>query len=283
MAKIEDFNTGQTPVWCPGCGNFGILMAVRSALAELNIKRENTLIVSGIGCSDKYNQYVNTYAFESIHGRILPVAMGARLANYNLKVVCIGGDGDGYGIGMCHFVHAARRNLNLTYIVCDNQIYGLTTGQTSPTSDKGFKTKSTPNGNIEMPVNPLTIALSAGATYVARGFAGDVATLKELIKGGIQHNGFAVIDVFQPCVTFNYKNTYEWFNAKLYKLGEDHDTSSKEMAFKRANESEKLPIGLFYKEDKPTYEDEALPAKAKPLVEQDISNVNVDDLMDELM
>jgi 2-oxoglutarate ferredoxin oxidoreductase subunit beta len=185
--KPEDYNTGQTPVWCPGCGNFGILMAVRQALAELEMPKYDTVVVSGIGCSDKYHQYIDTYGFQSIHGRILPIAMGIRLANHKLKVIAIGGDGDGYGIGMCHFIHAMRRNLDVTYIVCNNQIYGLTTGQTSPTSEKGFETKSTPNGNIEMPVNPIALALSAGATFIARGFAGDVNHLKDLIKNGLQH------------------------------------------------------------------------------------------------
>src|SRR3989344_5947277 len=270
MARPEDFNTPMTPVWCPGCGNFGILMAVKQAMAEAGIKNHEAVVVSGIGCSDKYNQYINTYGFESIHGRILPVAMGIRLANHKLKVIAIGGDGDGYGIGMCHFIHAMRRNLDITYIVCDNQIYGLTTGQTSPTSDKGFKTKSTPEGNIEMPINPLVLALSSGATYIARGFAGDVPHLKNLIIEGIKHKGFSLIDVFQPCVTFNYKNTYEWFSRKTYKLEKNgHNPASREAAFKKAFEEDRLPLGIFYVEHKQTYEDEVAQIKEKPLVEHD--------------
>lgn len=283
MPKQEDFNTNQVPVWCPGCGNFGILMAVKKALAELGLKRENTVIVSGIGCSDKYHQYINTYGFESVHGRILPVAMGIRLANHNLNVVAIGGDGDGYGIGMCHFVHAMRRNLNMTYIVCNNQIYGLTTGQTSPTSSKGFKTKSTPFGSIEMPVNPIAIALASGATYIARGFAGDVEHLKNLIINGVKHKGFSLIDVFQPCVSFNHKNTYQWFNERIYKLESHYNPRNKEAAFKKANESEKLPIGLFYAEERPSYEEEVEQIKKRPLVKQNISNIDISDLMDELI
>lgn len=279
--KPEDYNTPQELVWCSGCGNYGILMAVKQAFAELNLEKHNTVVVSGIGCSDKYHQYLDTYGFESIHGRVLPVAMGIRLANHNLKVIGIGGDGDGYGIGMCHLIHAMRRNLDVTYLVCNNQIYGLTTGQTSPTSEKGFKTKSTPNGNIEIPVNPIALALSAGATFIARGFAGDVDHLKELIKQGINHKGFALIDIFQPCVTFNHKNTYEWFNQNLYKLEKEYNPKDKNKAFSKANEIEKLPIGVFYREDKPTYEDEVEQIKEKALVEQDITNIQVDDLMEE--
>ena len=273
-----------TPVWCPGCGNFGILMAVKQAMAEAGIKNHEAVVVSGIGCSDKYNQYINTYGFESIHGRILPVAMGIRLANHKLKVIAIGGDGDGYGIGMCHFIHAMRRNLDITYIVCDNQIYGLTTGQTSPTSDKGFRTKSTPEGNIESPVRPLALALATGATYIARGFAGDVSHLKSLIVEGIKHKGFSLIDVFQPCVTFNHRNTYEWFNQRVYKLDrKNHNPKSREEAMRKAEEDQKLPIGLFFSEDKLTYEDEVGQIKEKALVKHDISDVDIDDLIDELM
>src|SRR3989344_2254482 len=282
MARPEDFNTPMTPVWCPGCGNFGILMAVKNAFAEMGLDPKNTVVVSGIGCSDKYHQYLNTYGFESIHGRILPVAMGIRLANHKLKVIAIGGDGDGYGIGMCHFIHAMRRNLDITYIVCDNQIYGLTTGQTSPTSDKGFRTKSTPEGNIESPVRPLALALATGATYIARGFAGDVSHLKSLIVEGIKHKGFSLIDVFQPCVTFNHRNTYEWFNQRVYKLDrKNHNPKSREEAMRKAEEDQKLPIGLFFSEDKLTYEDEVGQIKEKALVKHDISDVDIDDLMDE--
>ncbi|MBD3313542.1 2-oxoacid ferredoxin oxidoreductase [Candidatus Woesearchaeota archaeon] len=279
--KPEDYNTQNKPVWCPGCGNFGILMAVKQAFAKADLKKKETVVVNGIGCSDKYHQYIDTYGFESIHGRILPVAMGLRLANHKLKVVCIGGDGDGYGIGMCHFIHAMRRNLDVTYIVCNNQIYGLTTGQTSPTSEKGFETKSTPNGNIEPPVNPIALALASGATFIARGFAGEVPYLRDLIIEGLNHKGFSLIDVFQPCVTFNHKNTYEWFNDKLYKL-EDHDPKDRDAAVAKASETDKLPIGIFYREEKPTYEDEIEQISRKPLVEQDISGVKMDDLLDEL-
>jgi 2-oxoglutarate ferredoxin oxidoreductase subunit beta len=283
--RQEDYNTPNKPVWCPGCGNFGILMAVKQAFAGLGLPKHGTVVVSGVGCSDKYHQYLDTVGFESIHGRILPVAMGIRLANHSLKVIGIGGDGDGYGIGMCHFIHAMRRNLDITYIVCNNQIYGLTTGQTSPTSEKGFKTKSTPSGNLEPPVNPIALALASGATFIARGFAGDVPHMKRLIEEGIKHKGFALIDMFQPCVTFNHKNTYDWFKEKVYKLEDDENYNSEDWnaASAKAGESERLPLGIFYRSKRPTYEEQVEQIREKPLVERDISNVDVSGLVNELM
>jgi 2-oxoglutarate/2-oxoacid ferredoxin oxidoreductase subunit beta len=282
MSKFEDFNTPQKPVWCPGCGNFGILMAVKKALVKLGLKNHEVVIVSGIGCSDKYHQYINTYGMESIHGRILPVAMGIKLANNSLTVIGIGGDGDGYGIGTAHFVHAMRRNLNVTYIVCDNQIYGLTTGQASPTTGINHKTKTTPFGNVEQPINPLSLAISSGATFVARGFAGDVEQLSDLIVKGVKHKGFSLIDVFQPCVTFNHINTYEWFNKKTYKL-EKHESGKIEKAIKKALQTEKLGLGVFYETKRKTYEEQVFEIKKKPLVKQSISNIKINDLMDELI
>ncbi len=280
--KPEDYTTKEELVWCPGCGNYSILIALKQALAELNCKKEDVVIVSGIGCSGKYFQYVDTYGIESIHGRALPVAMGIKLANNNLKVIVIGGDGDGYGIGMAHFVHHMRRNIDLTYIVCDNQIYGLTTGQTSPTSNLGVKTKSTPRGNIEEPVNPLGIALSSGATYIARGFSAEIDHLKNLIKGAIMHRGFSFVDIFQPCVTFNKHNTYKWFQERVYKLEENgYDPTTEDDAFRHAIDLKKLAIGLFYIEEKPPYDSLLPQIFKKPLVEQKISNVNIKDLLKE--
>lgn len=262
--------------WCLGCGNFALNSAVKSALAELDIPQHNTVICSGIGCSGKSPHYVNTYGFESIHGRSLPVASAVKLANTKLTVIAEGGDGDGYGIGVQHFIHIMRRNYDLTYIVHDNEIYGLTTGQASPTSVMGMKTKTTPWGVIETPFNPISTAINGGATYVARTFAGDLQHMKEMIKGAIKHKGFSHVDVFQPCVTFNKLNTYEWFRKRVYKLEESgHDTSDKKAAFEKANEDletkyEKVPIGLFYKEERPTYESELPQLKDKPLVEKEL-------------
>ncbi|MDD5340398.1 MAG: thiamine pyrophosphate-dependent enzyme, partial [Candidatus ainarchaeum sp.] len=199
--QLADFNVKERSQWCPGCGNFAIVAAIKGALHELDIPTHQTVISSGIGCSSKLPHYVDTYGFEGLHGRTLPVASGIKLANHKLNVIAVGGDGDGYGIGAGHFIHIMRRNYDLVYMVHDNQIYGLTTGQASPTSQLGMKTKTTPYGVVEMPFNPVATAIGGGATFVARVFAGDMAHMKETIKQAIAHKGFALIDVFQPCVT----------------------------------------------------------------------------------
>lgn len=277
MAKPEEFNTPYFPTWCPGCGNFGIWNGLKKALSELELAPKDVAIVYGIGCSGNMNNFINTYAFHAIHGRTLPVATGIKLANHKLQVIAVAGDGDSYGIGIAHFVHAMRRNLNLTHIVHNNMVYGLTTGQTSPTSGRGFVTKSTPRGVIEEAVNPLALAISAGATFIARGFAGDMLGLTELLKEAIQHQGFSLVDVFQPCVTFNHVNTYQWYKKRLYKLEEEgYKPDDKYQAFSKSQEwGERIPIGIFYQESRKTYEDE-LPALAQsPLVEQDIEDIDI--------
>jgi len=276
---IKDLDVKEKIQWCPGCGNHALISSLKGAIAELNLPQHDTVIASGIGCSSKLPHYVNTYGFEGIHGRPLPVASAIKLANTKLTVIAVGGDGDGYGIGVQHFVHIMRRNYNLTYIVHDNQIYGLTTGQASPTSQLGMKTKTTPWGVIEEPFKPLAVAINGGATFVARGYAGDPVHLKELFKQAIQHQGFAFVDVFQPCVTFNKLNTYPWFQERVYKL-EDHDVTDRWAALKKAYEDseteyKKVPIGVFYKVDKPTYESQLPQIKKKTLVEQDIENIDI--------
>ena len=255
-----DYN-GLTPAWCPGCGNFGILAAVKKALVELNLDPHDVLLVSGIGQAGKLPHYTKGNVFNSLHGRPVPPAIGAKLANKELTVIAISGDGDGYGEGGNHFVHAARRNHDITYLVHNNQIYGLTKGQTSPTSDMGFVTKTTPQG-APPPINPMTLAIAAGATFVARAFAGDIDYLSQIIKQGINHHGFALIDILQPCVSFNHKNTYQWYKERVYKLEqeENYNPSDKTAAFKKAQEwGEHIPIGVFFREDRPTYES-AFPA-----------------------
>src|SRR5438093_654211 len=204
------------PDWCPGCGDFSVLAALQTALFELELQPNQACVISGIGCSSNLPGYINTYGMHTLHGRALAVATGVRLGNHELKVICTGGDGDGFGIGGNHFVHTMRRNVDLTYIVMDNQIYGLTTGQCSPTSVKGMKTKSTPHGSVENPINPIPMAIVGGATYVARGFSGKQKHLVELLKGAILHKGFSLVDVFSPCVTYNKDNTYQWFNPRGY-------------------------------------------------------------------
>src|SRR5437667_132912 len=209
------------PDWCPGCGDFGVLAAVQKALVELRIQPHNVVTISGIGCSSNFPGFINTYGMHTLHGRALAVATGVKMSNHHLTVMVTGGDGDGFGIGGNHFVHTMRRNVDLLYIVMDNQIYGLTTGQTSPTSRIGMKTKSMPFGNIEAPVNPMAMALAAGATFVARGYSAEQKHLTELIKQGIEHKGFSFLDVFSPCVTYNHDNTYQWFKPRVKKLEDD--------------------------------------------------------------
>lgn len=240
-----DFNTGQKPLWCPGCGNFGIWNSIKKALSEAGIEAHKLALVSGIGCSGKMVNHVKAYGFHGLHGRTLPVATGIRLANSQLKVLVNGGDGDGYGMGAGHLVHAMRRNIDITYIVHDNRVYGLTTGQASPTNEVGTPTKSTPFGVIDGPLNPMTMAIEGGATYVARGFAGDSEQLAELIIGGLNHNGFALIDVLQPCVTFGGKFQYDYYQERVFKI-ENHNPEDREAALKLAQTFDKIPLGLLY-------------------------------------
>ncbi|MEZ0346089.1 MAG: thiamine pyrophosphate-dependent enzyme [Infirmifilum sp.] len=261
---IELYEVPRRPVWCPGCGNYGILLALRKALAELKLQPEDVVIVTGIGCHGRISDYMRTNGFHTIHGRVLPVATGIKLANPKLTVIGHSGDGDAYAIGLGHLPHAARRNVDITLIVHNNMIFGLTTGQVTPTTPKGVKTRSTPFGNPENPLNPILLALASGATFVARGFSAEIDHLKELIKAGISHRGFAFIDVLQPCVTFF--NTYSALRQKIYKLEEaGHDPSNFEAAMRLAmQQDDKIPIGLFYRREAPTLEDEFTHAMNPP-------------------
>jgi 2-oxoglutarate/2-oxoacid ferredoxin oxidoreductase subunit beta len=246
---LADYKTPEESWWCPGCGDFGVLAALQKALLDLQVPPEDVAIVAGIGCSGKIGNYVNSYNVHVTHGRTMPAALGLKLANRELTVIAAGGDGDGYAIGMGHFMHAVRRNPDITYIVMDNQIYGLTTGQTSPTSRIGMKTKSMPFGNIEAPVNPISLALAAGATFVARGFSAEQKHLTELIKQGIQHKGFSFLDVFSPCVTYNHDNTFQWFRPRVRKLENDpaHDPTDWMAAMgKSLLWGDEIPIGRFF-------------------------------------
>ncbi len=285
MVRMIDINTIDKPNWCPGCGDFGILLALKNAIVELNIEPENIAIISGIGCSGKVPHWIRTYGLHGIHGRVLPVASAVRLSNHELTVFGVGGDGDGYGIGMCHFIHAMRRNIDMTYIVHNNMIYGLTTGQTSPTSEKGMRTKSTPSGVIEVPVNPIALAISTGATFVARSFAGDVKHLQKTIVDAVKHRGFSLIDVFQPCVSFNHVNTYDWYKQRIYDLeASGHNAGDKMAAFVKSQEwGEHIPIGVFYRVQSPTYEDELPQIKEMPLVKQAIDKVDISGLMEDFV
>jgi 2-oxoglutarate ferredoxin oxidoreductase subunit beta len=255
MESPNYYKSNIKPTWCPGCGDFGVLTATIRSFAELGWAREDIVAVSGIGCSSRFPFFLQTYGFHSIHGRALPVATGIKTARPDLHVVAYGGDGDGFAIGAGHFLHAARRNVDIAYIVMDNHIYGLTKGQTSPTSGLDFKTKSTPYGNVEFPVHPLVTALACGATYVARGLASDPKHLKELFMGAMTHRGFAMVDVLSPCVTYNKVDTFKSFKENSCPVPDDHDTSNLLHALKLALDAERHYTGLIYKEEKPTVGD----------------------------
>lgn len=276
VLTMKELTTEQLPSWCGGCGDFNILFGLKSALVDLQIPAEDVVIVTGIGCGSKTNHFVKTYGFEGLHGRPLPVATGAKLANKDLNVIVVAGDGDSYGIGGNHLIHAMRRNLDITMIVQNNEVYGLTKGQYSPTSPPGFKTPSTPSGSVESPVNPLALALTMGGSYIARGFSYEVMHLKKLIAEGIKHKGFSLIDVFQPCSTYNRVNTIAWYKEHLYKLEDQgHNPADREAAWKKALEwGDKIPIGLFLKEERPTYEDVYVPSQI-PVVKQDLRNIDI--------
>ena len=252
--KPKDFKGNVDPDWCAGCGDFGVLSCLQKASAELGLQPHQMLIVSGIGCSSNFPGYFNAYGMHTLHGRALAVATGAQLANHELTVVVTGGDGDGYGIGGNHFTHTARRNVDLTYVVMNNQIYGLTTGQVSPTSCEGMKTKSTPFGSVETPVNPITAAIMNGATFVARAFSGDGKHVIELMKKAIEHKGFALLDIFSPCVTFNHDNDYPFFRERIKKLeDEGHDVRDWKSACEKALVwGDTIYTGLFLQKDAPT-------------------------------
>src|SRR5437879_5363916 len=271
---IADLKGKVDPDWCPGCGDFGVLAAVQKALVELQIPNHNVVAISGIGCSSNLPGFINTYGMHTLHGRALAVATGVKLANHELTVLVTGGDGDGFGIGGNHFVHTMRRNVDLLYIVMDNQIYGLTTGQTSPTSRLGMKTKSMPFGSVEAPVNPISLALAAGATFVARGFSAEQKHLTELIKQGIQHKGFSFLDVFSPCVTYKHDNTYQWFRPRVKKLEDDpaHDPADWMAAMGNALLwDEQIPIGkLLERNDVPTLHASEPVTNDGPLVQRDL-------------
>jgi 2-oxoglutarate ferredoxin oxidoreductase subunit beta len=243
----KDFK-GVDPDWCPGCGHFGVLNSIQRAYADVGLQPHEVVTVSGIGCSSNAPGYINTYGMHTLHGRALPFATGVKMANHELTVIATGGDGDGYGIGAGHFTHAARRNVDITYVVMNNQVYGLTTGQMSPTSRPGLTTKSTPFGSIEYPYNPITAAIMNGATYVARGYSGDIRGTTKLIADGIRHKGFSIIDIHSPCVTFNMDNTHDFFKQRIKKLGEvDHDASDWKAACEYAMEwGDTIYTGLFF-------------------------------------
>ena len=277
--KVFDMNDIDI-AWCPGCGNFPILKTLKHALAGLQIKPADLVLVSGIGQAAKIPHYLKTNVFNGLHGRALPAAMAIKAANPALTVIAESGDGDMYGEGGNHFIHTIRRNPNITNIVHNNMVYGLTKGQASPTSQKGFVTPVQVSGVFLEPFNPLAVAIALDASFVARAFAGDVEQTAEVLKKAIEHKGYALVDIFQPCVTFNRLNTVKWFKEHTYYL-EDHDPSDRQKAFEKAIETEKLPLGIFYmspqkpafEENTGIYEEKQIPLYERELDKEQLSNL----------
>ncbi|HEY5600585.1 MAG TPA: thiamine pyrophosphate-dependent enzyme [Patescibacteria group bacterium] len=300
-----DFNTTNTPTWCPGCGDFGMWASLKEALIKLGITPDSALVVYGIGCHGHMINFLKIYGFQGLHGRPLPVAAGVRLVNPDLNVFVVSGDGDCYGEGMGHFIAAARANYNLTLIVHNNQVYGLTTGQTAPTTDQGTKTKSTPLGVIDFPVNPIALAINCEANFVARGFAGDIPHLADLIVQANQHPGFSLVDVLQPCVTYDKVHTYPWYRERIYKLEDKslpaltsrmtgrqgYDPTNFEQAILKAWEwppkagidtatVDQIPIGVLFKQNRPTFESQLPQLDNGPLAGLNLTKTLIDDLIE---
>jgi 2-oxoglutarate ferredoxin oxidoreductase subunit beta len=282
MVTVKDY-AGIEPTWCKGCSNFQILKSLNQALVNLGIEPHQVLLVSGIGDAGKLPHYSKGNIFHALHGRHIPVAIGARLAYPELKVLAIGGDGDTYGEGVNHLIHALRRNFEITCLVHNNQVYGLTKGQASPTSDPGFETTTTPQG-AGPAINPIALAIGSGASFVSRGFAGDSEHLTDLLQQAITFPGFALVDILQPCISFNPKNTFKWFRERVYRIDEDggHDPTDKKAALDKSSEwEERIPIGVIYREEKPLFEWHILEKGDTPLVKQEISTEPAEKLLGE--
>lgn len=281
MSTIESFK-GQTPAWCPGCGNFAILKTFKEAMVELNIEPHKLMVVSGIGQAAKFPHYTKCNTFNGLHGRSLPAATGIRLANHAMRVIAISGDGDCYGEGGNHLMAAMRRNINVKLFVHDNQIYGLTKGQPSPTTGEGMVTKNMPFGVISEPFNPMALAVALDCSFAARGFAGDTEHLKGLMKEAINHDGFALLDILQPCVTFNEVNTYEWYRKRVYRLEADYNPEDRKAAFDKALEwGDRIPLGVIFRSHRPTFEGRLPMLAEKPLVRQEFNPKKIEQTMKE--
>lgn len=261
-----------TPTWCKGCGLFGVFEALKRAAASLDLEPEDLVLVTGIGCHGRLNNYFRAYGFHGLHGRTMPVATGIKLTNPVLQVVAVSGDGDAYSIGLGHFLHALRKNVGLTYIVVDNRIYALTQGQASPTTEFGSITLSTPFGSKDFPIDGPALALAAGGTFIARGFSGEAAHLASLIERGMRHDGFALIDILSPCVTHNKVNSYDWYRKHILHVENipEFNPRDKAKAWDALRSPEKIAIGLIYEEDKPSFEELVLPDRNKPIASLDL-------------
>jgi len=268
MVTSENYK-GQVPAWCPGCGNFPILNAFKEVMVELGLEPHQFTVVSGIGQAAKLPHYTKCNTFNGLHGRTLPVATGIRLANHKMPVIAVTGDGDCYGEGGNHLMAAMRRNINVKLFVHDNQIYGLTKGQPSPTTGEGTVTKNTPHGVISEQFNPMSLAVALDCSFAARGFAADTDHLKSLMKEAIKHTGFALVDILQPCVTYNKVNTYEWYRQRVYHIEPGYDPEDRKAAFIKAIEwGDRIPIGVIYRNSRPTFEERVPMIVDKPLVHQ---------------
>jgi len=258
MATVQDFKSAK-PKWCLACGDFAVVAGLTNALVGLGLEPQDVVCVTGIGCSGKLSQYVGSYGLHSLHGRSIPTATGVKMANRDLTVIAAGGDGDGYGLGLSHFIHAVRRNVDITYMVMDNQVYGLTTGQASPTSAPGMKTKTSPTGVVEWPIRPLELALMSGCGFVAQAFAGNRKQMEAIMAKAIQHKGFSLVNIFSPCVTFNKINTYAWYKEvqRDLDLEPDYDPTDRAAALAAASDQDKPAVGVLYwdKELRAPFED----------------------------
>ncbi|PIU03975.1 2-oxoacid ferredoxin oxidoreductase [Candidatus Shapirobacteria bacterium CG08_land_8_20_14_0_20_39_18] len=270
MSNPEEFNR-YTPTWCPGCGSWIIFASLKSALVKMGFDPSSVFLTFDIGCSSNMGDFLNGYALHGLHGRAIPTAIGMKLANHKMPVIAVMGDGGCYGEGGNHLLHACRGNHDITVLVFDNGVYGLTTGQVAPTAKKGFKSKSTPAGVIETPINPLSLTISQGATFVAQGFAGNQSQLAELIGKGIAHKGFSLINILQPCVSFNPTRSFDYYKEKTYLLPESYNAGDFRKALDEVEESvlqEKFPLGVIYETEKPVFTDGLIQLADKTLVDK---------------
>lgn len=283
MTTLGELKTTCDPNWCPGCGNLPLWAAFKNAAVEKDWNNKNSALVAGIGCHGHILNFTKLTSFEGLHGRPLPVATGIKMANHMLNVFVFTGDGDCLGEGGNHFIHSARRNHDVNVFLHDNALYALTTGQTSPATPHGYKSKSTPQGNPDNPINPLAVSIAAGATFVARAYAGDINHVKEMMIRAAEHRGFALLDILQPCTTFNKLFTHEFFQANTYHLPDDYDPTDKMAAFTKAQEfgEKQVPLGVFYKEDKPTYESLLPQLEEMPLIAHKIVRTGAKELFKE--
>lgn len=273
MATIKDYR-GDVSTWCPGCGHFSVMAGIQKAAINLGLEPHELAIITGIGCSGKVSEYTRSFGFHTLHGRSLPVAQGVKMANPNMKVIAAGGDGDGYGIGVGHFTHAVRRNIDMTYVVMDNQIYGLTKGQTSPRSAHNFVTKTTSKGNKEYPMDPLSMAIANNVTFVAQGFSGDIKGMTEIIKKAMEHKGFSLVNIFSPCVTFNKVNTYDYFKENIVEVPEPFTSRDEAIGFIKENNG--IVTGILYQEERDDFQ-------TKWDVDWDILNVKEGEMDENLL